>query len=88
MIPKLKKILDVLRPGIFAFWNNDGPISTEARRTSIRLLGQEVIPALREHAKTLGLDDPFVVKPGSRKLSSSGKPDAVANREALAALGV
>src|SRR5712692_1906945 len=87
VIPKLKKILDVLRPGIFAFWNNDGPISTEARRTSIRLLGQEVIPALQEHAKTLGLDDPFVVKPGSRKLSSTGKPDAVANREALAALG-
>jgi alkanesulfonate monooxygenase SsuD/methylene tetrahydromethanopterin reductase-like flavin-dependent oxidoreductase (luciferase family) len=87
VIPKLKKILDVLRPGIFAFWNNDGPISTEARRTSIRLLGQEVIPALREHAKTLGLNDPFEVKPGSRKLSSTGKPDPVANREALAALG-
>jgi alkanesulfonate monooxygenase SsuD/methylene tetrahydromethanopterin reductase-like flavin-dependent oxidoreductase (luciferase family) len=87
VIPKLKRIIDVLRPGIFAFWNNDGPISTEARRTSIRLLGQEVIPALREHAKTLGLNDPFEVKPGSRKLSATGKPDPVANREALAARG-
>ena len=85
MIPKLKHILDVLRPGIFAFWQNDGPIPTEARRTSMRLIAQEVIPPLREHARNLGLKDPFERAPGSTPLGSSGKPEPVAHAEALAA---
>ena len=85
VIPKLKHILDVLRPGIFAFWQNDGPIPTEARRTSMRLIAQEVIPPLREHAKKLDLKDPFERAPGSTPLGASGKPEAVAHAEALAA---
>jgi hypothetical protein len=59
VIPRLKHILDVLRPGIFAFWQNDGPIATEERRTNLRLIAQEVIPPLREYARTLDLKDPF-----------------------------
>jgi alkanesulfonate monooxygenase SsuD/methylene tetrahydromethanopterin reductase-like flavin-dependent oxidoreductase (luciferase family) len=85
VIPRLKHILDVLRPGIFAFWQNDGPIPTEARRTSMRLIAQEVIPPLREHAKKLGLKDPFERTPGSTPLGASGKPEPVAHAEALAA---
>jgi alkanesulfonate monooxygenase SsuD/methylene tetrahydromethanopterin reductase-like flavin-dependent oxidoreductase (luciferase family) len=85
VIPKLKKILEVLRPGIFAFWQNDGPIPTEARRTSMRLIAEEVIPPLREHARQLGLTDPFEVAPGSRKLPASGEPEPVARAEALGA---
>ena len=85
VIPRLKHILDVLRPGIFAFWQNDGPIPTEARRTSMRLIAQEVIPPLREHARKLGLKDPFERAPGSTPLPASGKPEAVAHAEALAA---
>jgi alkanesulfonate monooxygenase SsuD/methylene tetrahydromethanopterin reductase-like flavin-dependent oxidoreductase (luciferase family) len=85
VIPKLKHIIDVLRPGIFAFWQNDGPISTEARRTSMRLIAQEVIPPLREHAKKLGLKDPFERAPGSVPLGASGKPEPVARAEALSA---
>jgi hypothetical protein len=41
------------------FWANDGNVSPEDTRTCIRLLCQEVMPALREHGKALGLDSPF-----------------------------
>ena len=26
VIPKIRKVMEVLRPGIFGFWQNDGPI--------------------------------------------------------------
>ena len=34
--------------------------------TNIRLLGQEVLPAVREYGKELGLLDPFEREPGAR----------------------
>ena len=33
---------------------------------SMRLMGQEVLPAMREIAKELGIVDPFEREPGSR----------------------
>jgi hypothetical protein len=42
-----------------AFWGNDGKVSAEDSRTCIRLLCQEVMPAIREHGKALGLNSPF-----------------------------
>ncbi|HEY0418086.1 MAG TPA: hypothetical protein VGC80_01065, partial [Acetobacteraceae bacterium] len=59
VIPKLKYIMEQTRPGIMAFWANDGSVSPEDTRTCIRLLGQEVMPALREYGAQLGLDSPF-----------------------------
>jgi hypothetical protein len=40
-------------------WGNDGSVSNEDARTCIRLLGREVMPAMREIGKELGLKDPF-----------------------------
>jgi hypothetical protein len=77
VIPKIRKVLEVLRPGIFGFWQNDGPISSEARITNIRLLAEEVVPATREIAKEPGLVSPFELKPGSRPLPASGIPESV-----------
>jgi alkanesulfonate monooxygenase SsuD/methylene tetrahydromethanopterin reductase-like flavin-dependent oxidoreductase (luciferase family) len=56
---RLKLIMEATRPGIFALWGNDGNISHEDSMTCIRLLGQEVMPAMREYGKQLGLDSPF-----------------------------
>jgi len=84
VIPKLCKVLDILRPGIFSFWL-DGPVPFEDRLTCLRLLAQEVIPALREHGKRLGLVDPFERVPGSRPLPADGKPEPVAWPELLRA---
>jgi alkanesulfonate monooxygenase SsuD/methylene tetrahydromethanopterin reductase-like flavin-dependent oxidoreductase (luciferase family) len=85
LVKKLRRILEVLRPGIFAFWL-DGPVPLKDRSTCVKLLGQEVLPALREIGAELGLDGPFEAKPGARALPASGKPDPVGNLEALEAM--
>jgi alkanesulfonate monooxygenase SsuD/methylene tetrahydromethanopterin reductase-like flavin-dependent oxidoreductase (luciferase family) len=83
VIPKLKKVIDVLRPGIFSFWL-DGPVSAKDRRRCLELLNRDVIPALREFGRERGLTDPFECKPGSRPLASSGHYEAITNAAALA----
>jgi alkanesulfonate monooxygenase SsuD/methylene tetrahydromethanopterin reductase-like flavin-dependent oxidoreductase (luciferase family) len=85
VIPKLRTVLEVLRPGIFAFWQNDGPISKEDRINNIRLLATEVMPAVREIGKELGLTSPFEVTPGSRPLNG-GQPQSVGRIEPLIAM--
>jgi hypothetical protein len=84
VIPKLKKVLDILRPGIFSFWL-DGPVPAKDRLRCLELLNRDVIPALREYGKTLGLVDPFHSPPGSKPLRGS-IPEPVSNPAALAAL--
>jgi hypothetical protein len=42
-----------------AIWANDGTVSHQDAKTCIRLLGQEVFPAIREHGAKLGLKNPF-----------------------------
>jgi len=59
VIPKLRRVLEETRPSIYGIWGNDGKVSNEDARTCIRLLGQEVMPAMREIGKELGLRDPF-----------------------------
>ncbi len=58
-IEKLRFIMRETRPGIMALWGNDGFVSPQDSKECIRLLGQEVMPALRETAKELGLLSPF-----------------------------
>jgi len=83
VIPKLCKILEVLRPGIFSFWL-DGPVSHKDRKRCLELINRDVIPAMREYGKTLGLVSPFEREPGSRPLGPDGVYAAVSNPEALA----
>jgi hypothetical protein len=61
VIPKLRNVLEQTRPSIYAIWGNDGGVSDADARTCIRLLGQEVMPAMREIGKELGLKSPFEV---------------------------
>ncbi len=86
VLPKIRKVLECLRPGIFFFWQNDGPIKREDRINNIRLLGNEVVPAVREMGKELDLKSPFEVKPGSRPLAASGKAESVGSLEPLAGM--
>src|SRR3984893_4250023 len=58
VIAKLRILLEETRPGILGFWGNDGSVTNEDAKTCIRLLGQEVMPAVREIAKELGLKSP------------------------------
>lgn len=84
VIPKLKKVMDILRPGIFSFWL-DGPVPFPDRKRCLDLLNRDVIPALREHGKKLGLVDPFTRAPGSVPLRGD-KPEPVSDPAALAEL--
>jgi alkanesulfonate monooxygenase SsuD/methylene tetrahydromethanopterin reductase-like flavin-dependent oxidoreductase (luciferase family) len=59
VIKKLRVILQETRPSILALWGNDGKVSHQDAMTCIRLLGQEVMPALREMGNELGLNSPF-----------------------------
>jgi alkanesulfonate monooxygenase SsuD/methylene tetrahydromethanopterin reductase-like flavin-dependent oxidoreductase (luciferase family) len=77
VIKRIRVMLETLRPGIFGIWYHHGPMSFDDRKTCLRLLGTEVLPAMREIAKELNLPGPFEVKPGSRALPASGKRDSV-----------
>jgi alkanesulfonate monooxygenase SsuD/methylene tetrahydromethanopterin reductase-like flavin-dependent oxidoreductase (luciferase family) len=59
VIPKIRRLLEETRPSIVGFWASDGFVSAADSRTCIRLLGQEVLPAVREIGKELGLWSPF-----------------------------
>jgi alkanesulfonate monooxygenase SsuD/methylene tetrahydromethanopterin reductase-like flavin-dependent oxidoreductase (luciferase family) len=59
VIKQLKTVLDNNRVGILALWGNDGRIDHEDSKRCITLLGQEVVPAIRDYAKQLDLKDPF-----------------------------
>jgi len=59
VIEQLKVVLDNNRVGILALWGNDGRINHEDSMNCIRLMGKEVLPAVRAYADQLGLKDPF-----------------------------
>ncbi len=72
---KLKHVMEETRPGIMSLWANDGFMSQQDSMTCIRLMGQEVLPAIREHAKALGLESPFEANtPISLDYSTDLKP--------------
>jgi alkanesulfonate monooxygenase SsuD/methylene tetrahydromethanopterin reductase-like flavin-dependent oxidoreductase (luciferase family) len=47
------------RPGILILWASDGRMTQEESLASIRLMGTEVLPALRGRGSELGLQGPF-----------------------------
>jgi alkanesulfonate monooxygenase SsuD/methylene tetrahydromethanopterin reductase-like flavin-dependent oxidoreductase (luciferase family) len=75
VLPKIRRILETLRPSVFGFFATQGPVSFADRMTNIRLLGQEVLPAVREYGKELGLLDPFEREPGSRPYTPGTQRD-------------
>jgi hypothetical protein len=65
VIPKIRHVLEYIRPGTIFFWDGDGSMSHDDAMRSLRLMGEEVIPAVREMGKELGLDGPFEVDPAT-----------------------
>ena len=59
VIRKLRETLSVIRPGILGVWTNDGATTHADSMRCLALMGQEVLPALREIGKDLELTDPF-----------------------------
>jgi alkanesulfonate monooxygenase SsuD/methylene tetrahydromethanopterin reductase-like flavin-dependent oxidoreductase (luciferase family) len=67
VIPKVRHVLEYLRPGSIFFWDGDGAMTHDDAMRSLRLMGEEVIPAVREMAKELDLPGPFEVDPATGK---------------------
>ncbi len=63
VIPKIRRVLETIRPGTIFFWDGDGAMTHEDSMRSLRLMGAEVIPAVREIGKELDLNGPFEVDP-------------------------
>ena len=59
VVSQLREVLAQMRPGILAVWTNDGTINHEDSMRCLELMGQEVLPALREIGEELELTDPF-----------------------------
>ncbi|MFP6635059.1 MAG: LLM class flavin-dependent oxidoreductase [Dehalococcoidia bacterium] len=67
VIPKIREVLEYVRPGSIFFWDGDGAMTHDDAMRSLRLMGEEVIPAVREIAKELDLPGPFEVDPATNK---------------------
>jgi hypothetical protein len=88
VLPKIKSMLQILRPGIFIFFNVQGPVSNQDRMTSMRLLAEEVSPAIREYAKELDLPDPYERDPGSVKAYAGAHRLPVVDRSPIESLNL
>ena len=59
VIPKVRYVLEYLRPGTAILWDGDGSQTHEDTMRSNRLMGQEIIPAMKEMAKEFDLKSPY-----------------------------
>jgi alkanesulfonate monooxygenase SsuD/methylene tetrahydromethanopterin reductase-like flavin-dependent oxidoreductase (luciferase family) len=75
VIEKLRIYMEETRPSIVALWGNDGQISHEDSMSYIKLMGQEVLPALREFGKELGLNSPFELNTPVSRNYANVKPE-------------
>jgi hypothetical protein len=79
-------VLEYLRPGSIFFWDGDGAMSHEDSMRSLRLMGEEVIPAVREMGKELELSSPFEIDPITNqafeaKVNEPVIPDKIAAKD-------
>jgi alkanesulfonate monooxygenase SsuD/methylene tetrahydromethanopterin reductase-like flavin-dependent oxidoreductase (luciferase family) len=61
VIPKIRHVLETLRPGNVFFWHGDGDMTHEDTMRGIRYMGDYVLPAVREIGRELGLVSAFEV---------------------------
>ena len=76
VIPKVRHVLETLRPGTIFFWDGDGAMSHDDQMRSLRLMGSDLIPAVREMADELDLKGPFEVDPEDRPASADDSTSA------------
>ncbi|HEV7753400.1 MAG TPA: hypothetical protein VGO71_17755, partial [Baekduia sp.] len=61
VLPKIRHVLETLRPGNVFFWHGDGDMTHEESMNGIRLFGEYVLPAVREIGEELGLKSAFEI---------------------------
>ncbi len=60
ILPKIRHVLEYLRPGSIFFWDGEGAMTHDDQMRSLRLM-REVLPAVREMGDELGLKGPFEI---------------------------
>jgi alkanesulfonate monooxygenase SsuD/methylene tetrahydromethanopterin reductase-like flavin-dependent oxidoreductase (luciferase family) len=65
VMPTVRYILELLRPGNFLIWSGDGAMSHDESMRCIRLMGEEVLPRIREIGDELGLKSSFEIDPAT-----------------------
>jgi alkanesulfonate monooxygenase SsuD/methylene tetrahydromethanopterin reductase-like flavin-dependent oxidoreductase (luciferase family) len=63
VVPKIRHVLETLRPGNILFWHGDGDMTHEETMRGIRHMGEYVLPAVREIGAELGLASSFEIDP-------------------------
>jgi alkanesulfonate monooxygenase SsuD/methylene tetrahydromethanopterin reductase-like flavin-dependent oxidoreductase (luciferase family) len=63
VIPKIRYVLEKLRPGSIFFWHGDGDFTHDDTMRGLRLMGEYVLPAVREMGQELELRSSFEVNP-------------------------
>ena len=85
VLPKIRHVLEYLRPGSVFFWDGDGAMTHDDQMRSLRLMGEEVIPAVREMGKELGLFSSFEVDTATGKPIVEGSDSASESKQMSAA---
>ena len=85
VLPRIRHVLETLRPGSVIFWDGDGAMTHDDQMRSLRLMGEEVIPAVREMGRELGLSSPFEVDPATGKPMEAAAEQGEALPAAVAA---
>ena len=76
VIPKVRHVLETLRPGTIFFWDGDGAMSHDDQMRSLRLMGSDVIPAVRDMADELDLKGPFEADPAGEAETADESADS------------
>ena len=63
----IRYIMEYLRPGIIIFRTGDGAMDHESQMRTLKLMGEEVLPAMRDIARELGLPGPYEVDPATNE---------------------
>ncbi len=61
VLPKIRHVLETLRPGTIFFWDGDGAMTHDDSVRSLRLMGSDIIPAVRDMAAELDLPGSFEI---------------------------
>ncbi|MSQ13261.1 MAG: LLM class flavin-dependent oxidoreductase [Dehalococcoidia bacterium] len=80
VMPKIRHVVELLRPGGVIFWDGDGSMTHDDQMRSLRLFGSDVIRATRELGKELDLKGPFDVTPVTG-MTLAGRPGSVSGFE-------
>lgn len=80
---KMKRVLSITRPGVVIFLHIQGPVGNDDRLRSLELLAKEVIPDLRDHARSIDLVSQFERAPGSVPLPTGAARGPVVDRDGL-----